>query len=488
MNLRLNIYEIKSIYKFLDTKTLGYFTKIRWNSFFTLFVKPFMECDTDNDCKLTDEELKTCIDNPNYELFKKYMPEGYEMESFAKEIVFSLDHNNNGGINLENFILFKRIFIGFKQYQIVGLLDNNSFQSAIRTSFNDKFIDDVDSELAFRISINLMFEQVKDNKLNFIQFFESCRLINTYMAFGVTMGEGYLTRIEILNNLENNKFPSKIKSDMVKKYFDSFKDDIELNINAENTKFDPNSLRFEDWATLEFYANIFQNYTQTEPRSMGLMNDTGFTSLFMENRYTHKKHKVYIAFSNFQNYEKISETTFPQNDNITDFDFLTSATSFLELESNYKKFSKFKISHKMNLRNKELSTKEGSSVFSVLGEMSKVENTNKNTNLKNFEKNLNRNNLGSSSKMKSLFELKLTDDVNDEDEQKKEELINKLLAISLKNYFMMLDMNMDKSISFNEVMTFIKFLRLFTKLNKSNHDKRGIIKSNSINGNYLYLN
>ncbi len=61
-----------------------------------------------------------------------------------------MDYLKEGGLNLSNYLLLKKMVIGYRQYHVNGLLDKDTFFSAIKTTFVDKRIDDVDSEIIFK--------------------------------------------------------------------------------------------------------------------------------------------------------------------------------------------------------------------------------------------------------------------------------------------------------------------------------------------------
>ncbi len=328
---RLNSFEMKTLFKFLDSESLGYFTSKRWNNFYNLFLNPFTECDLDMDCILNKDEITACFDKEDMKIVIENLPDGMTKENLINEIIFSLDNRNYKGLNLITYLLLKKIIIGFRQFNIQGKIDSASFYSAIKTSFMDKLIDQTDSDLAFRVGVSLMYDQIKFFQLDFIQFFEICRIINAYTSHDLSIGEGYITKENLLFNFESERFPSKINKIMFQEYFDIFEDDKSLNI--DHLQFPHNSMRFEDYALIEFYANIFRNYT--DPVTYGAkLNRTGFVDLVSTNKYIRKKYLVYISYSNFEDLKKINNTS-SYKDKITDYEFLTNFQSeFLEMENN----------------------------------------------------------------------------------------------------------------------------------------------------------
>lgn len=262
-----------------------------------------------------------------------YIPSGMNKDYLINELIFSLDNKNFKGLNFNSYLLLKRIIIGFRQFNIQGKIDSASFYSAIKTSFIDRLIDQTDSDLAFRVGVSLMYDQINFFQMDFIQFFEICRIVNAYISHDISIGEGFLTKENLLFNFESDRFPSKINKIMFQDYYGMFDQDKKLNINK--MQFPHNAMRFEDYAVIEFYANIFKNYT--DPSTYGnKMNITGFVNLVSTNKYIRKKYLVYISYSNFEDLSKINKSN-PSPTNITDFDFLTNFQSeFLELENNVK--------------------------------------------------------------------------------------------------------------------------------------------------------
>lgn len=328
---RLNSFDIKNIFRFLDSDNIGYFTSKRWNNFNNLFLNPFIECDVDQDCILSEGELNICFDREDMKIVVDNLPEYMPKEYLIREIITSLDTKNYKGINFNNYLLLKKIIIGYRQFNVMGRIDATAFYSAIKTTFIDKLIDQVDSDLAFRVGVSLMYDQINYFQMTFLQFFEICRIINAYISHDLSIGEGFLTKENLLHNFENDRFPSKINKIMLDDYFMNFEGDKQLNIE-NHSQFPTNALRFEDYAVLEFYANIFKNYTDTASFGQKL-NSTGFVSLFSTNKYIRKKYLVYISYSNFEDTSKMNLSNH-QVTNITDYDFITNFRSeFLEMES-----------------------------------------------------------------------------------------------------------------------------------------------------------
>jgi hypothetical protein len=423
----------------------------------------FIKCDVDQDCLLNSEELTVCLENEDMKVVSTYLPDGFDLDYLVREIIFSLDNEKHGGLNLSSFLLLKRIIIGFRQFHVGGLVDKDTFYSSIKTTFADHLIDEMDSEMVYRLSISLMFEGIKSFQLNFANYFEACRLVYSFFAFGLTIGEGYLTKEQILRNYESDRYPSKLNTYMYENYFDLYSDDFKLNLNTELTKIDPNTLRFEDHATLEFWANIYSNYTDIS-MNIAVLNMTGFKNLVETNKYIRKKYWIYIAYSNFEDYSKINATYITPT-NITDYDFLTNFnTNFLELSIRSLLNIKGK-NKKNNLRVKD---------------NSKIKLKNNKENLSVFDR-LN-------TRTSSLFNLQLKDDDQGNQNQEKSNVsdIASLLDTALTYYFTILDINMNNYLTFEEFFIFIKYLRLFDRLNKNNGDRRGVLKSNCVNCNILY--
>jgi hypothetical protein len=405
-----------------------------------------MKCDVDSDCLLNPQELTKCFENSDMMPITQNLPKSSPLAVMVKEIIFSLDSNKKGGINLSDYILLKKIIIGFNQYNVHGMLEKDTFFSALKTTFVDFLIDELDAEIAFKVALNLMlFDGTL--KISFPIYFEICRLVNMYLAFGVTIGEGFITKEQILRNYENIVYPSKLNFQYLKKYFSIFDDDFSDPIISGSadlssseplspTAFDENSLRFEDFTNLEFWANIFTNYTITSS-----LNATGFTELITKNKYIHPDFLKYLGYSNFEDLSKIQIEP-DASSNITEIDFLNgfqiSHFSFLETEIQSKKKT---ISEKLN----------------------------------------NNNQLDSKTSLKSLFELNLEAHLDNSQDDEKSKLSDKQIADAANKYFSILDTDKNGQITFVEYVTLIKYLKLYQKLNKDNEDPKGIIKSNTVN-------
>ncbi len=83
----------------------------------------------------------------------------------------------------------------------------------------------------------------------------------------------------------------------------------------------------------------------------------------------------------------------------------------------------------------------------------------------------------------SLFNLDLSSEEDSSQDDKNP--LKTLLEPALKNYFYILDITNTGLLSFNNFLNFVKYLRLWDKLNIKNLDPRGILNSNSINGNFF---
>jgi len=81
----------------------------------------------------------------------------------------------------------------------------------------------------------------------------------------------------------------------------------------------------------------------------------------------------------------------------------------------------------------------------------------------------------------SLFNLNLNAEDLDSSSQDDNNNPLTLLAPALKNYFNILDVTSSGFITFNNFLGFIKYLRLWDKLNVNNPDPRGIINTNTLN-------
>jgi hypothetical protein len=345
----------------------------------------------------------------------------------VSDIINSLDYQGNSGLNFEQYMLLKRIVIGYRQYNINGLLDKNAFMTAFKTTFADKIIDEMDSELAFRMGIYLMSKKVDKNELNFIEYFELCRIVSNYYTFGVTIGEGYLTKSQLITG--DYKLASNVTASMFEKYFNLFAEDIELQVNLDNTKIDPNLLKFEDYCSIDFWVNIISNYTDPN-MNLPSLNLVGLSKL-VSNKYFKGKYTNYLANSNFEDFKLLNSTVVANNNN-TDYDFLTNF-NFIQLNSKTKSFLGDSKAQK-------------TSVFEQLGHKA------------------------------SLFE------------QFKQNDPASVLDTVMTNYFKIIDIDGSNLITFEEFITFIKYLQVYERFNRDNKDPRGIISSNVVNGNFhIYI-
>lgn len=86
----------------------------------------------------------------------------------------------------------------------------------------------------------------------------------------------------------------------------------------------------------------------------------------------------------------------------------------------------------------------------------------------------------------SLFNFKLTEeDEDNNDSNPNSNSLSVLLEPSLKNYFKIIDSNNLGYLKFNDFIKFIKYLRLWDKLNRGNADPRGILNTNNINCKFI---
>lgn len=228
-------------------------------------------------------------------------------------------------------MLLKKVIIGYLQFNVQGIIDASAFHSAIKTTFIDNLIDQGDSDLAFRVGVSLMFDQINYFQLNFIQFFEICRIINAYISHDLPITEGFITKDNLLHNFENDRFHSKLDKHILEEYFMGFEQDKKL-VKENKNRVPSDALRFEDYAVLEFYANIFKNYTDSSSYGSKL-NSPGFINLFSTNKYIRKKYLIYISYSNFEDPTKMNQTN-RHLGNIIDYDFITNQNfDFLEIEN-----------------------------------------------------------------------------------------------------------------------------------------------------------
>ncbi len=88
----------------------------------------------------------------------------------------------------------------------------------------------------------------------------------------------------------------------------------------------------------------------------------------------------------------------------------------------------------------------------------------------------------------SLFNLNLnSEDTDPSSQDDNSNPLTTFLAPALKNYFNILDVNSLGLLTFNNFLGFIKYLRLWDKLNLNNQDPRGIINTNMLNCINIFL-
>ena len=435
---RLTVFEIKNLFKFLDNKSQGQFDNKRWTDFNYLFLSKFITCDSDTNCILDQDNLTNCFQNQDFKTIIQYLPGHLAAKDLIAEIIFSLDYDKKGGINLSQFIFLKKVITGFNQYHVLGALERDNFFSALKTTFVDFFIDELDALMAYKIALNLM-DKGGSFKIFFDIYVEICRIINAYLGYGVSIGEGYITKDQILRNFENVVYPSKLTLNFLKKYFSIYDDGTSENASI---KIDPStssiitsdqesSLRFEDYANLEFLANIFTNYTMNVD-----MNVTGFTNFMTNNKYINPSYMKYIESSNFEDFSSAKANPLTVSNSIREIDFMSGfSVSFLETEN-------------------------------------KIE--------EEYGKNKFQFNSISENKLHSLFELNLGENLENKSKKNREKLSNKQTS-SIGKFFNILDFGNKKSMGFDELVIFLKYLKIFDILNQENNDPRGIISSEKVN-------
>lgn len=328
LHLELKPSELKLIYKFIDSRNQGYFSSKRWNQFYAFFLNEFLSCDTNKNCLLEDTELVQCINNnEDLHIVKDTLPENYDIELLSKNIVQSLDYNFVNGINFHGFLSFKRAVIGFRESEISGILDQETFRKGFKTAFSSMLVDNFDIDLVYHTGYFLLAKNITDFFYDFPQFFEICRLTNNFMNYGVSIAEGYLTEQD---TVRDNDFPSKITSDFFKRYYSLFETESIAVTNYDfATSVDPTVIRFQDYVALEYWANIFTNYTETSFLTLQRMNKTGFGMFIKEG--LKREYQSYIAYSNFMDETSLKTDNYLIN--TTDYEFLMNIGSFIEKDS-----------------------------------------------------------------------------------------------------------------------------------------------------------
>lgn len=346
LKTKLKAPELKLLYKFIDSRNLGFFSSKRWNQFYAFFLSEFISCDTNQDCLIDKDELLACINNnEDLGIIKDTLQNDQTLEQVSQNIVHSLDYDFIGGMNIHGFLTFKRSVIGFRESEVNGLLDQESFRKAFKTAFSSLTIDNFDIDLVFHTGYYLAAKNITDYFFDFPQFFEISRVTNNFMNYGVSIADGYLTYQDTVREAD---FPGKMNSDLFKRYYYLFEtEDIAVSNIDFATSVDPKILRFQDYASLEYWANIFTNYTETNSLSLQRMNLTGFTTMVKEGLRV--EYQNYIAYSNFQ--DETSLMTDNYMINTTDYEFLMNIGSFLETSNKVEYREKSK---KFNLRNKKI--------------------------------------------------------------------------------------------------------------------------------------
>lgn len=453
--LRLNNKEMKQIYSVLDHRNLGYFTRSRWDHFVEVFLNNFITCDQNTNCGISEEELKTCIDKiEDFKVIKDYASQDNDVDSLIKNVIRSLDMEQTGEINLNSFINFKRMFVGFKNNNLNNQLDKELFMKAFKLSYNDYALDKQDLDLIFKVGSELVSKNT--TSLSFADFFEVGRITSSYLSYGIPISQGYLTYNDILNS---QHACSKMNSDYFKRYFSVIVGDDKTGIyNAFNINIDTHSLRFQDFFTLEYWANWFDMYSETDNMGSRRLNNDGFANILKDKLKENMKR--YLAFSNFEDEKSFKYILSPMN--VTDMDFLLGK-SFLELESanNLSVPSLFEpnsLEWKKSLDSDndfELTfiqnkVKSHKSVFSFMKlEEAKAEELNNSSGAKAAPGEADQNKV----------------------------MINELFLKGTKNYYVMLDLYDDKYIYFEAFISFIKYIQVFDYLNRNNTDIRGVINS-----------
>lgn len=284
---------------------------------------------------------------------------------------------------------------------------------------------------------------------------------------------GFVSKDELIHRYESTRYPSKMTEEMYQAYFDFFKEDFNLDIHYENTIVDPNILTFNDYAVVEFWANIFRNYTDPNIGEPSL-DKKGLYKLVKKNKYFDNKFWTYISYSNFEH----KNHKLKLKKNLTDYEFLTTTTP----SESYPSFM-------------ETYTEVGLNKINMNFLSSKIKLNLDNNNTTVAIHNVKDNELDA---LKSALEDRETDDdtdtdddddddFNDDDKDDKDddeldklnqdkinEKSKKKLKKSLKYYFDIIDINKNNYITFEEFFIFIKYLRVYSGFEKY-MDIRGIL-------------
>lgn len=467
---KLNNSELKLIFKFVDSRSQGYFSSKRWDHFNAFFLSEFISCDTNQNCLLDDKELEECIKSNDdlgllNELYKEELPQ------ISKNVVMSLDYHNLKEINFYSFMIFKKAVIGFRESHIQGLLDQETFRKAFKLVFNQ--LESVDIDLAFHTGRFLLSKNQTDYFYNFNQFFEISRITNNFLNYDVSISEGYLTSSDMLQGI--NDVPSKMSIDLFKRYYSLFDENKEIDINSI---IDPKALRYQDYCSLEYWANIFSNYTLSTQSYK--LDEKSFSSLISD--ALNDDFKSYIVNSNFQDEKSLNQDHYIMD--ASDYEFMINdQSSFIETKQSFDlnsdidsliKIDKgFKNENENQLNFLETNKYPNSSDHKKRLENNKKSEINK-TNINNRYKRKKDNKDDSSQKTDSGENLST-------DKADSSSIDPEKLKTNSANYFKILNFYDQKYIYFESFITFAKYLQLYRVMNQGNSDPRGIVKSDIVN-------
>lgn len=519
LNLKLSLPELKIVYKFLDGKSTGSFSQKRWLHFYKFFLNEFIKCDTNKDCVINDQELLNCVNNSldlkiillpenNDKVFKKSVFK--TPKDKITSIVKSLDYTNLEGINLTSFLLLKKIVISYKEVNVNNQLDKEGFKKALNIMLYDYNLDSFDIDLIFNTARQLVFKDTNNYILSFSEYFEIGRITSNFLNYNVNISYGFLSYKDTVNN---SVVWSKMNSDYFKRYYSLYNNNIINNnkkieifaiadnnetLNNKQIILDPMNIRYQDYAFLEYWANIFDSFIDKENINNKKINKNNF-NMIVKNKMK-DNYQYYIAYSNFQEANNLKSTY--DKIKTTETEYLTGKISFMSIEDKESLIDNNKNNKIENNNNINDSSIDDNNKYNTkfINENSLFNNLEDNSNNINFIQN--KESTVYSNKNKSVFnylkniadkttELPFNSNTSNisKNNLKNNFNYNSLLDIStldnklnpnIDKLFDILDFSLEEYIYFDQFILLVKYLQLYEIININNTDNRGINKSSYI--------
>ena len=328
-----SIKELNNIFTLIDKNHKGYIFSDEYAQFESTYLIPFMNCDTNKECKLTQSQYEKCLN--------------YTSLQIEKEISFY------------NYVIISNAIFTFKQYQDKEeQLNNDTFTKALNTLFNRKITMN-ESLLVYYTGINLFKRGSNKIKKTFLlsEYVSLVRATNTFLDLSSDdISNGFI----ILNNY--------IREIQWAKY---------LLTNEETDKYS-----YEDFLYVNFYYELFTKYSNgneflTKNNLYSIFNDIYFpndygTYLSMLNNNDTIRTFSFKSVSLFDNLEKeltksnidplistiYSKVSLTDKDKMY-FNELVSMMKYFELYDRI-----FKVYFKQTKKMKIISSKEIGSIIS----------------------------------------------------------------------------------------------------------------------------